>query len=68
MSKVRIYSTKSDIESMGIQNHLKANGVHFEVMDKTDSSYASVFGDIEIYVEDKDQEEAEKLLAEYFKD
>ncbi|RRO13533.1 DUF2007 domain-containing protein [Flavobacteriaceae bacterium 14752] len=66
MSKVRIFSTKSSVESMGLQNHFKSNDLNFEVIDKTDSSYASVFGDIEFYVNKEDENKAQKLLDVYF--
>ena len=66
MAKVRIFSTKSSVESMGLQNYFKNNNLHHEVIDKTDSSYASVFGDIEFYVNENDENKAQKLLEAYF--
>lgn len=66
MAKVRIFSTKSSVESMGLQNYFKDNDLQYEVIDKTDSSYASVFGDIEFYVNDPDEKKAQKLLKAYF--
>ena len=68
MSRQRIFSTKSSIESMGIQKQLESQNISFEVIDKTDSSYASLLGNIEIFVDDQDQEEAEKLIEAYFQD
>mgnify|MGYP006444958977 FL=1 len=68
MSRQRIFSTKSSIESMGIQKQLESQNISFEVIDKTDSSYASLLGSIEIFVDDQDQEEAEKLIEAYFQD
>ncbi|MGX1024509.1 hypothetical protein [Flavobacterium sp. CS20] len=68
MSKVRIFSTKSSVESMGLQNYFTANNQYYEVIDKTDSSYASVFGDIEFYVKKKDEKKAQDLLDAYFED
>ncbi len=68
MSKQRIYSTKSNIEAMGIQRHLMEAGIHCDVIDKTDSAYASVFGNIEIYIDDINTTKAEKLIKEYFND
>lgn len=68
MSKVRIFSTKSSVESMGLQNYFKEKNLYHEVIDKTDSSYASVFGDIEIYVNEDDEKKAQKLLEAYFDD
>ena len=66
MSKERIFSTKSSIEAMGIQKQLESDSISFEVIDKTDSSYASLLGNIEIFVDDQDQEKAEKLIEAYF--
>ncbi len=66
MAKVRVFSTKSSVESMGLQNYFKSNDLNFEVIDKTDSSYASVFGDIEFYVNKEDESKAQKLLDTYF--
>ena len=66
MSKERIFSTKSFIEAMGIQKQLESESISFEVIDKTDSSYASLLGNIEIFVDNQDQEKAEKLIEAYF--
>ena len=66
MSKERIFSTKSSIEAMGIQKQLESDSISFEVIDKTDSSYASLLGNIEIFVDNQDQEKAEKLIEAYF--
>ena len=68
MSIQRIFSTKSSIEAMGIQKQLQAQDISFEVIDKTDSSYASLLGNIEIFVDDQDQEKAEELIKAYFQD
>ena len=68
MSIQRIFSTKSSIEAMGIQKQLQSQDISFEVIDKTDSSYASLLGNIEIFVDDQDQEKAEKLIEAYFQD
>ena len=68
MSKERIYSTKSEIESMGIQRHLESEGIPFLVIDKTDSSYASIIGDIEFLVDKEHVNAGTKAIEEYFKD
>ena len=68
MSIQRIFSTQSSIEAMGIQRQLEGGNISFEVIDKTDSSYASLIGNIEIFVDDQDQEKAEKLIETYFED
>jgi len=68
MSKKRIHSTKSNIEAMGVQQHLLQAGIPFDVIDKTDSAYASAFGNIEIYVDKANVDHAEKVLKAYFED
>ena len=66
MSIQRIFSTKSSIEAIGIQRQLEGGNISFEVIDKTDSSYASLVGNIEIFVDDQDEEKAKKLIEAYF--
>ena len=68
MPKKRIHSTKSNIEAMGVKRHLLDAGIFCEVIDKTDSSYASAFGNIEIYVDNANVNDAEKVLKAYFED
>lgn len=68
MSIQRIFSTKSSIEAMGIQKQLEDQDISFEVIDKTDSSYASLLGNIEIFVDNQDQSRAEELIKAYFED
>lgn len=68
MAKERIYSTKSEIESMGIQRHLESEDIPFIVIDKKDSSYASIIGDIEFLVDSEYIDAARKAIHNYFKD
>ena len=68
MEMQRIYSTKSDIESIGIQRHFTEHNIPFRVIDKTDSSYASMIGDIEFFVEEEYVEKSKAALELYFKD
>ena len=68
MSKQRIYSTKSNIEAMGVQQNLFSAGIECDVIDKRDSAYASAFGNIEIYVDKANVLDAEKVLKAYFED
>jgi hypothetical protein len=68
MSKTRIHSTKSSIEATGIQRQLLDQGIHAMVIDKMDSAYGSVIGDIEIFVEEEQVESAQTILKDYFKD
>jgi hypothetical protein len=68
MSKTRIHSTKSSIEATGIQRRLIENDIRAMVIDKTDSAYGSAIGDIEIFVEEADKSNAEKIIDAYFQD
>jgi len=68
MRDQRVFSTKSNIESVGIQKALKAKDIDFDVIDKTDSAYASLLGSIDILVAEKDQSKAEQVIKDYFKD
>lgn len=68
MRDQRVFSTKSNIESVGIQKALKAKNIDFDVIDKTDSAYASLLGSIDIFVAERDQSNAEQVIKDYFKD
>lgn len=68
MSKERIHSTKSEIESMGIQRQLESQDIPFLVIDKKDSSYSSIIGDIEFLVDKEYVYKARKVIEDYFKD
>lgn len=68
MKKVRIFKTKSNVEAMGIESMLLENSIPCQVINKMDSSYGNIFGDIEISVDESNSLKAKKLLAEYFED
>ena len=68
MSKTRIHSTKSSIEATGIHRQLINQGINAMVIDKMDSAYGSVIGDIEIFVEKEQVESAQSIIKDYFKD
>lgn len=68
MSKTRIHSTKSSIEATGIQRKLLDQDINAMVIDKMDSAYGSVIGDIEIFVEEDQVEAAQQIIEKYFKD
>ncbi len=68
MSRIRILSTKSTIEATGIQRKLLENEIRAMVINKMDSAYGSAVGDIEIYVEESDKIQAEKIIKAYFQD
>lgn len=68
MSKKRIHSTKSSIEASGIERQLQEEDIAVMVIDKMDSAHGSVFGYIEIFVEDTDFEKAEQIVRTYLQD
>ena len=61
-NKLKIFSGKSVIKAMGVKNALKEESIHFFEIDKTDSSYARLHGDIEIYVEESDIKRALEII------
>ena len=68
MKTVSIYKTKSNIEAMGIESMLTENSIPCQVINKMDSSYGNIFGDIEISVDETQSLKAKKLIKEYFED
>jgi hypothetical protein len=47
---------------MGIKNALAEEGISFFDIDKTDSAYAKLFGNIEIYVDAADEARATEII------
>ncbi|WMI68029.1 putative signal transducing protein [Mangrovimonas sp. YM274] len=64
MKQVTIYSAKSDVKAMAIKNLLADNTISFTEIDKRDTSYANLFGNIEISVDETDAEKAQSLIEE----
>lgn len=62
MSDFRIYSGTSQVRLMEIKNILDGEGIEYYEMNKLDSSYAGVFGELQLYVSDADAEKAQELL------
>ncbi|MFA8433702.1 MAG: DUF2007 domain-containing protein [Marinifilaceae bacterium] len=60
MKKTRIYSGSAPIEIMGIKNLLETEGIECFELNKSDSSYAGLLDNIELYV---DETQVEKALA-----
>ncbi len=60
--KKKIFSGKSQVKALGIKNVLTEEGIAFFEIDKTDSSYAQLFGNIEIYVNVLNEEKALKII------
>ncbi|WP_053991454.1 putative signal transducing protein [Mangrovimonas sp. TPBH4] len=64
MKQVTVYSAKSDVKAMAIKNLLADNAISFTEIDKRDTSYANLFGNIEISVDETDVEKAQSLIEE----
>ncbi|MCB0447783.1 MAG: DUF2007 domain-containing protein [Gelidibacter sp.] len=58
----KIYSGTSQAKILGVKDLLETNGIAYQEINKLDSSYVGLFGDIEIHVDEADVERAEKLL------
>ncbi|WP_053975763.1 putative signal transducing protein [Mangrovimonas xylaniphaga] len=64
MKQVTVYSAKSDVKAMAIKNLLADNDISFTEIDKRDTSYANLFGNIEISVDETDADKAQSLIEE----
>jgi hypothetical protein len=56
-----VYSTGDNYRGDLARELLEENGIHAVVLNRKDSSY-TVFGDIEVYVTDEDEEQANRIL------
>lgn len=65
MNTKRIFSSKSPVEIMGVKNLLESEGIECFEINKADSSYVGLFGEIEIYVEESQAEKALTVLETY---
>jgi acylphosphatase len=56
-----VYFTGDDYRSVIAKELLEENDIHAVVINRKDSSYTT-FGDIEVYVSNDDEEQANKIL------
>lgn len=63
ITRKKVFSGTSQVKAMGIRNALSEHNIEFFEVDKADSSYASLFGTIEIYVNAEDETEALALIT-----
>jgi len=56
-----VYFTGDDYRGTIAKELLEENGINAVVINRKDSSYTS-FGDIEVYVSNEDEEQANKIL------
>lgn len=62
-NRKKVFSGTSQVKAMGIRNALDEKNIEFFEVDKSDSSYAGLFGTIEIYVNAEDETEALALIT-----
>ncbi|HUH28055.1 putative signal transducing protein [Gelidibacter sp.] len=62
MSDIKIYSGTSQVRAMEIKNILENEGIEFQEVNKMDSSYAGIFGEIQIFVSEADSEKSLQLI------
>jgi len=62
MSDTQIYSGTSKVRIMEIKNLLESEGITYHEVDKMDTAYAGIFGEIQLYVSEADAEKAQRLV------
>jgi hypothetical protein len=62
----KIYFAGDEFKVLIARDLLEAGGINSVIMNQKDSSYTS-FGDVELYVEEHDAEEAERILDQLIK-
>lgn len=64
MNEKRVMFSISQIKIMTAKHVLSEAGIKAFSIDKTDSAHAGVFGDIELYVDAPQADEARRILEE----
>jgi len=64
MEKEIVYFSVSEIKVMTAMHLLQEAGIHAHSINKMDSAHAQLFGNIQILVSKKDEEQAEEILKE----
>jgi hypothetical protein len=59
----KIYFSGDQFKVLIAHDLLEENGINSVIMNQKDSSYTS-FGDIELYIEEQDEEEALRILEQ----
>lgn len=62
MSDIKIYSGTSQVRVMEIKNLLENEGIEYFEMNKLDSSYTGILGELQLYVSEADAEKVQELL------
>lgn len=59
----KIYFAGDEFRVLLARDMLAENGINAVIMNQKDSSYQS-FGDVELYIEEQDEQEAERILEQ----
>lgn len=62
MSDIKIYSGTSQVRVMEIKNILESEGIEFYEINKLDSSYTGILGELQLYISEVDASKARQLL------
>lgn len=63
MADIKIYSGRSQVRAMEIKNLLQSIGVKYYEINKLDSAYAGILGELELYVDEADADKARDVIA-----
>jgi len=64
MDKEIIFFSVSDLKVVTAQHLLKEAGIESFVVNKQDSAFSDVFGEIELHINKKDAEKAKEILVQ----
>lgn len=64
MNKIKIYSGTSHVKAMGIKNILESEGIEFHAIDRSDTAYSGLLGEIEIYINASEEAKAAALIQD----
>ena len=62
MSDIKIYSGTSQVRFMEVKNLLESEGIEYYEINKLDSSYTGILGELQLYVSEADSEKTQLLL------
>ena len=62
MSDTKIYSGTSQVRVMEIKNILETEGIEYYEINRLDSSYTGILGELQVYVAEADAKKAQQLM------
>jgi len=65
--EIKIFTTTSKVELMGIKNLLMSEDIDYFEKDKMDSSYAGIFGQYELFVSENNEDKAKAIIEKFQK-